>query len=334
VNYIEWHIGDWVKQTHNLKKPELAIYLLLVLDYYVQEGPFPDDMEEVYRSAKAETPADRKATDYVVRKFFKHVPGTGYTHNRCDEELHRFRQKVPKAETKKENDRERQERARARRKELFAKLRAKGITAPWDTTTAELEAALSRAQSQTGSEPVTGPVTRDNTASSHQSPVTSLHSSGDSYSESARAGAADAERARPDWTQAARNAAAAMKGAGLGHVDAGDAKLIALLEQGMTVAELTSAAQAAAARKKGFAWALARAEGKRQDAGAQPLVNGAPPGEWWDSRSGIEAMAVKLGLGKWVQSDPATGRTDHWPDYLARVMKAAKEAGERCSTDT
>src|SRR5690606_8487989 len=71
-------------------------------------------------------------------------------------------------EAKRENAKERQRRARERRKSLFEQLRARGIIPPWDTATGELERMLSRETSR----PVTPPVTRDNTAT--HTPDTSI----------------------------------------------------------------------------------------------------------------------------------------------------------------
>lgn len=60
-----------------------------------------------------------------------------------------------------------------------------------------------------------------------------------------------------------------MAAAGLTSATPGDAGLLALLAQGVTVEELTEAATAAHKGKKGYQWALARVRGKREDAAAR-----------------------------------------------------------------
>jgi hypothetical protein len=58
-------------------------------------------------------------------------------------------------------------------------------------------------------------------------------------------------------------------------VNPGDPRLLALLEQGATQAELAAVAEEGAKRGKGFAWALATLVGRRADAAAIALA--APP---------------------------------------------------------
>lgn len=58
----------------------------------------------------------------------------------------------------------------------------------------------------------------------------------------------------------------AMREAGLTQTNPGDPRLLALLEQGATIAELRGVAMDAAAAGKGWAWALAALQGRRADA--------------------------------------------------------------------
>src|SRR5205085_8324784 len=100
-----------MKRTSKLSKLERFIYHDLVQAYYVQEGPFPT-IEDVRRTADPRNAAEREAMEYVVAKFFPYVEGHGYTHDRCDEELQKYFAKKPAADKRKENGRERQDRAR------------------------------------------------------------------------------------------------------------------------------------------------------------------------------------------------------------------------------
>ena len=65
----------------------------------------------------------------------------------------------------------------------------------------------------------------------------------------------------------------AMKSVGMAGVNPSSPKLTALLEAGITVAELVAAAADAVAKGKPFAYALASAEGRRRDAATAPLPN-------------------------------------------------------------
>lgn len=167
MNYYEHHLGDYAAATAHLSWDEDMAYTRLIRAYYHHERPIPADLREACRLARATTPAQRRAVDTVLHEFFA-LHEDGWHQKRCDEEIERYQTKQPEAEAKKANDRERQRRARERRKQLFDDLRSHGIVAPWDATTEHLQDALSRATTRDGHAgshaPVTHPVTRDNTA--------------------------------------------------------------------------------------------------------------------------------------------------------------------------
>lgn len=176
MNYYEHHLGDWAKDTVHLTMLEEGAYRRLVDVYYIKEKPLPKAIREIYKLARAAAKPEREAVDAVLREFFLERED-GWHHKRCDEELARYAEGQEDAEGKRENDKERQRRARERRKVLFEQLRGHGIVPAWDTKTSELEAQLSRvtasAESRPGHALVTPPVTCDNTATSPQSPVPS-----------------------------------------------------------------------------------------------------------------------------------------------------------------
>jgi hypothetical protein len=107
----------------------------------------------------------------VLAEFFE-LQDDGWHQSRCDAEIAAFHEKQLGKKEKQETAKERQRRARERRAALFEQLRESGVVAPWTTTTAELEAMLSRVTGAPPSRAVTPPVTRDNTAS--QTPDTNL----------------------------------------------------------------------------------------------------------------------------------------------------------------
>lgn len=77
----------------------------------------------------------------------------------------------------------------------------------------------------------------------------------------------DVQRATPG------EACKAMKSAGMSGCNPSSPKLVEMLNAGITVAELAFAAAEAVQRGKGFAYALAAAEGRRRDSATAPLPN-------------------------------------------------------------
>jgi uncharacterized protein YdaU (DUF1376 family) len=168
LNYFEHHIGDYLRDTAHLSLLEHGVYRRLIDVYYTRESAIPE--KEVARLIAARSKDEREALAAVLAEFFVLIDGA-YTQKRCEEELHVYRESQEGAEDKKVNDKERQRRARERRKALFEQLRSHNIVPPWDTKTADLQTLLSRVTKTAASEPVTQPVTRDNTAT--QTPVPS-----------------------------------------------------------------------------------------------------------------------------------------------------------------
>jgi uncharacterized protein YdaU (DUF1376 family) len=171
MNYYERHLGDYAKDTAHLSMVEHGAYNLLLDRYYATEEGIPQD--QVYRVTRASKPFEKAAVDAVLKEFFTLVDGF-WIKNRVEEEIQRYQESIPAAEEKKLNDKERQRRARERRKVLFSELREYGLVMPWDASTSDLQTELSRIKSRPSHELVTQPVTCDNTAS--QSPVSSLQS--------------------------------------------------------------------------------------------------------------------------------------------------------------
>lgn len=176
MNYYEHHLGDYAKDTAHLTMLEDGAYRRLLDRYYGTEQGIPAD--QAHRIARARTREEKAAVDAVLEEFFTLDDGV-WKNSRAEEEIAKFAAKKPKAEEKRESDKERQRRARERRKALFEELSALGVHMAWNATTEELHAALDRAKSQPGHGSVTPPVTRDNTATqspdpSHQSTDTQV----------------------------------------------------------------------------------------------------------------------------------------------------------------
>lgn len=131
--------------------------------YYLRECALPADPAEVARLIRMrQNVADVEA---VLREFFQPDEG-GWRHARCDEEIGRMREKQTSNEERGKHERERMQRHRERRAELFDALRGVGVVPAWDVGIKELqrlhsehcnatETGLKREQAVSGNEPAT-----------------------------------------------------------------------------------------------------------------------------------------------------------------------------------
>lgn len=84
MNYVQFHIGDWISDTDTLTASERGIYIDLVMRYYKNEGPLSDDLCK--RIARAYANAEQEDMHYVLQNFFTYHAGAWH-HKRCDEEI-------------------------------------------------------------------------------------------------------------------------------------------------------------------------------------------------------------------------------------------------------
>lgn len=245
---------------------EHGAYTLLLDRYYATQAPIPID--QAHRLTRARTREERAAVDAVLAEFFTESP-EGWRHSRCDAEIARFLETEPEREQKRENAKERQRRARDRRRELFEELRCHGVIPPFDATTAALQKELSRVTGGKGH----APVTRDNTATQHQSPDTShqlqvTDSSGDGSSE---VGARPDDR--PTEMTPGGAACRAMRNAGMpAHtLNPENAELLEAIRGGATPAEFgaTAAELIASGKPQHMAYVIRTVVGRRRDAAAR-----------------------------------------------------------------
>jgi len=146
VNYYERHLGDYARDTGHLCLLEHGAYSLLLDRYYATEKPIPKAL--VYRIARAQTPDEIAAVDAVLNEFFvpRDTDGTVAYHNRrADEAIAAYHDSQVDVVLKRENEADRKRRYRARRTELFAKLRDVGVIPDFNTPIDELERMLSDA---------------------------------------------------------------------------------------------------------------------------------------------------------------------------------------------
>lgn len=86
MNYYRRYSGDYLRDTARLSMLEHGAYCLMLDYYYSEEQPLPLDLNEIYTMVRAMTPADRKAVDKVLGKYFEQQDD-GYHNNRADKEI-------------------------------------------------------------------------------------------------------------------------------------------------------------------------------------------------------------------------------------------------------
>lgn len=229
MNYYERHLGDYAKNTGHLSMLEHGAYTLLLDRYYSTEAGIPAD--QAHRIARARTKEEKDAVDSVLNEFFFIEDGI-WKNKRAEEVIQKYIESIPNAQAKKENQRERQKRARERREQLFERARSLGITLPYNATTTHIETLLSRHAKEVNHSDVTHHVTRDDTATqspdtNNQTPVINppYPPCGDN-------------RAKPS------DLSIAFRSFGI-QAQPADPKIIALAEQGVSVETVRAACQTA-----------------------------------------------------------------------------------------
>lgn len=86
MNHYPRNIGDYVRDTLGLSMQQDGAYTRLMDQYYAGERPLPLDHKELYGIARCRDAAERKAVDFVLKRFFVETPD-GFRQKRCDVEL-------------------------------------------------------------------------------------------------------------------------------------------------------------------------------------------------------------------------------------------------------
>lgn len=93
MNYVQWHIGDWLSGTSLLSATERGVYIDLLMRYYREGRPLMQS--ECKRIARAYDVHEQEALTYVLETFFELENGS-YRHKRCEEEIASMRVKSEK----------------------------------------------------------------------------------------------------------------------------------------------------------------------------------------------------------------------------------------------
>lgn len=86
MNNYPRHVGDFIRDTVGLSMVEEGAYNRLLDQYYSREQPLPLDKAQCYRLARAMTPPERKAVDFVLGAYFVQKDD-GWHQSRADREL-------------------------------------------------------------------------------------------------------------------------------------------------------------------------------------------------------------------------------------------------------
>lgn len=80
-------IGDWDRDTAHLTMTQSGALFALLKTYYAKEGPLPNDLQLLYRIAKAHDRREQDAVRVVVGEYF-YAEADGLLHNkRADRQM-------------------------------------------------------------------------------------------------------------------------------------------------------------------------------------------------------------------------------------------------------
>lgn len=90
MKYYSHHIGDFNKKTRHLTRLERSIYRDLLEHYYETEKELTHDIPALSRLILARSNEESTAVEQVLNEFFIRTD-TGWYHDRCDEEIQKFK---------------------------------------------------------------------------------------------------------------------------------------------------------------------------------------------------------------------------------------------------
>lgn len=96
MHYYQHHIGDFDAATRHLTRVERSIYRDLIELYYSTEEPLSNDIAHLARKIAARGEDEKSALIAILDEYFHETPG-GWFHDRCEEELDKFRKSQSQA---------------------------------------------------------------------------------------------------------------------------------------------------------------------------------------------------------------------------------------------
>jgi len=285
-------IGAYLADTQHLTRDEHGAYLLLMMAYWRNDGPLPDDDKRLGAIVKA-TPREWKSLRTTMAEFFTIADGA-WSQKRVDAEL-----EAARARSKKNT-----ERAKKASQARWEQAAEDALSIPTSDAPSILEALPEHVLEEC-------PTSHTNTLVTKEQ--------GYLYPPM------EAEGPSPFGA-----ACLAMKAVGLSDTSPGNPKLRALVQAGATVEEFVDAARKALSAKAGFSYALTVVENSRKAAAtmASQLHQGTlPAAETAYQRSMRERMAeVAPDFARKAPGQPTENATDFFNaiDVTARTVELLK----------
>ena len=92
MHYYQHNIKSFNSATRHLTRVERSLYRDLIELYYDTEQPLPaDDFDRLARRVMAVSEEEKQALTYVLSEFFEKT-GDVWSHDKCDEELDKYRE--------------------------------------------------------------------------------------------------------------------------------------------------------------------------------------------------------------------------------------------------
>lgn len=328
MNTYPHHIGDFNTATRHLSRLERGLYRDMLDMYYDAETALDgSDFGLLARRLLCRSDDELAALQFLLDEYFELQDDGRYVQARCEREIEFYRQRQVGNDEVKQNENLRQKRSRARRSAIFTALRSKGLAPSFNARMADL-LAMCREHGVTvtndgahvsGSEHVTAHVTAchvDVTANQNQ------NQNHINTPQPPKGGGCDglaiASELQSYFPEQRRTRTAEV------------AILIDSLVAGgsVTVEQLlTAAASQSATLSKDDGKACPAVlrwlrESRWLDTPASTGNGGGLPSDWASTRSGVEAMGERLGLGPW---DESVDRI--FADYEARVLRILGQKG-------
>lgn len=321
MNYYKRHIGDYMKDASHLSLLEHGIYMRLLDVYYTRESAIPVD--QAARLIGARGKDEKEALSIVAGEFFTVTDGC-FTQARCDREIAIAREFSEEADGRKANEAERQQRHRARRKDMFDTLRSRGIVPAWDASTEKLKQFLDMPVTSPVTFQVTSPVTQpvtdcnapETAITSNQKPVTNNQTHTTAVLDQT-----------PDGTgvPVCVLICKAMRTAGIGDANDADTTLAVLVGKGATLDAFVAAVPMALAAGKGFAYVLGIVKNQMTAAAVLAVAPMAAPvarsGKPDVSRVTVAARPDADAALRHLAADAAIPRNGPPPELRARLAQ-------------
>lgn len=325
MNHYPHHIGDFAASTRHLSRIERDIYRDMRDMYFLKEAPLDgSDPDLMARRLCCTAPDELAALQFVLSEFFEQ-DADGMWHNaECDEIIRVFQAGQAESKQAKSNEAVRKDRSRKRRAAIFSALRDKGVVPEATATIAQL-LDMCRSHGITvprdGHVPghVTGQgVTSDGTGTGNQNQNQNQIHPPNPPAGGASGGLAIATALCSHFPKHRRTRLVQV------------AELVAELVAGGTVTgeQLLLAAQqqqTLLAKDDGRAAPNVLTWLRRQGWLDSAVLgdDGAPPSDWRERRSSVEAMAARVGMRAY-EEEPGLRLFD---DYRAEVERRLAEQG-------